>query len=38
MVTFLTYFSVGADNWLVADPRALDQFLDILKAATCEPA
>ena len=33
MVNFLSYFSVGADNWLVADPRAIDQFLDILKAA-----
>ncbi|MDE2364885.1 MAG: AMP-binding protein [Hyphomicrobiales bacterium] len=33
MVNFLTYFSVGADNWLVADPRAIDQFLDVLKAA-----
>ncbi|MDE2364629.1 MAG: AMP-binding protein [Hyphomicrobiales bacterium] len=33
MVNFLSYFSVGADNWLVADPRAIDQFLDVLKAA-----
>ena len=33
MVNFLTYFSVGADNWLVADPRNMDAFVDVLKAA-----
>ncbi|MDE2577714.1 MAG: AMP-binding protein [Hyphomicrobiales bacterium] len=33
MVNFLTYFSVGADNWLVADPRNIDAFLDVLKAS-----
>ena len=33
MVNFLTYFSVGADNWLVADPRNMDAFDDVLKQA-----
>ena len=33
MVNFLTYFSVGADNWLVADPRNMDAFVDVLKQA-----
>jgi long-chain acyl-CoA synthetase len=33
MVNFLTYFSVGAENWLVANPRDCDAFIDVLKAA-----
>jgi long-chain acyl-CoA synthetase len=33
MVNFLTYFSIGAENWLVANPRDINTFLDILKAA-----
>ena len=33
MVNFITYFSVGADNWLVPNPRDPDAFIDILKAA-----
>jgi long-chain acyl-CoA synthetase len=33
MVNFLTYFSVGADNWLVSDPRNMDAFVDVLKQA-----
>ena len=33
MVNFITYFSVGADNWLVANPRDMDGFVDVLKAA-----
>ena len=31
MVNFITYFSVGADNWLVANPRDMDSFVDTLK-------
>jgi long-chain acyl-CoA synthetase len=27
MVNFITYFSVGADNWLVPNPRDIDSFL-----------
>src|SRR5262249_27718143 len=33
MVNFITYFSVGAENWLVANPRDMDAFVAILKAA-----
>ena len=33
MVNFITYFSVGADNWLVANPRDMDSFVDVLKRA-----
>ena len=33
MVNFLSYFSVGAENWLVANPRDLGGFIDVLKAA-----
>lgn len=31
MVNFITYFSVGATNWLVANPREMDPFIDTLK-------
>ena len=31
MVNFLTYFSVGADSWLVANPRDMDSFVETLK-------
>ena len=33
MVNFLSYFSIGAENWLVANPRDLDGLVDTLKAA-----
>jgi len=33
MVNFITYFSVGADNWLVANPRDMDGFVDVMKEA-----
>lgn len=33
MVNFLTYFSVGAKNWLVANPRDMDGFVEVLKQA-----
>jgi len=33
MVNFITYFSVGADNWLVANPRDMDGFVDVMKQA-----
>jgi long-chain acyl-CoA synthetase len=29
----LTYFSVGAENWLVANPRDMDGFVDVLRRA-----
>src|SRR5215471_15325512 len=31
MVNFITYFSAGAANWLVANPRDMDAFVEILK-------
>jgi long-chain acyl-CoA synthetase len=33
MVNFISYFSVGAENWLVANPRDMNAFVDILKQA-----
>ncbi len=33
MANFITYFAVGAENWLVANPRDFDKFIDIMKAA-----
>ena len=33
MVNFLTYFSVGAENWLVANPRDMDGFVKVLEEA-----
>jgi long-chain acyl-CoA synthetase len=33
MVNFITYFSVGADNWLVANPRDIDGFVKTLDQA-----
>ena len=36
MVNFITYFSVGADNWLVANPRDMDGFIDTHEAGAAE--
>jgi long-chain acyl-CoA synthetase len=33
MVNFITYFAVGAHNWLVPNPREFDSFIDVMKAA-----
>ena len=33
MVNFITYFSVGAANWLVANPRDMDGLVAVLKQA-----
>ena len=33
MVNFITYFSVGAENWLVANPRDMDGFIQTLNQA-----
>lgn len=33
MVNFITYFSVGAESWLVANPRDMDGFVATLKSA-----
>jgi long-chain acyl-CoA synthetase len=33
MVNFISYFSVGAENWLVANARDMDSFVEILRQA-----
>jgi long-chain acyl-CoA synthetase len=35
MVNFITYFSIGAENWLVPNPRDMDSFVEILRQARC---
>lgn len=35
MVNFISFFSVGARNWLVPNPRNMDTFIDVLKASRC---
>ena len=35
MVNFITYFSIGAENWLVPNPRDLDSFVRVLEKARC---
>jgi long-chain acyl-CoA synthetase len=35
MLNFITYFSLGAENWLVPNPRDVDGFVDVLKRARC---
>jgi len=35
MVNFISCYSVGAENWLVPNPRDMDGFVDILKQARC---
>jgi long-chain acyl-CoA synthetase len=35
MVNFISCFSIGAENWLVPNPRDMDSFVDVLKKAHC---
>jgi long-chain acyl-CoA synthetase len=35
MVNFISYFSIGAENWLVPNPRDMNGFIDILRQARC---
>jgi long-chain acyl-CoA synthetase len=35
MVNFISYFSIGAENWLVTNPRDMDGFIGILEKARC---
>jgi long-chain acyl-CoA synthetase len=35
MVNFISYFSIGAENWLVANARDLDSFVEVLRQARC---
>jgi long-chain acyl-CoA synthetase len=35
MVNFISYYSIGAENWLVPNPRDMDSFVEILRKAHC---
>jgi long-chain acyl-CoA synthetase len=35
MVNFISYYSIGAENWLIANPRDMDGFVEILRQARC---
>jgi long-chain acyl-CoA synthetase len=35
MVNFISYFSVGAENWLVLNPRDSESFIEVLKKSRC---
>src|SRR5215470_128376 len=35
MVNFITYYSIGAENWLVPNPRDMNGFVEILAKARC---
>jgi long-chain acyl-CoA synthetase len=35
MVNFITYYSIGGENWLVPNPRDMKTFIEILKEARC---
>jgi long-chain acyl-CoA synthetase len=35
MVNFISCYSMGAENWLVPNPRDMDSFVDVLKKAHC---
>ena len=35
MVNFITYFSIGAENWLVPNPRDMAAFVQTLKESRC---
>jgi long-chain acyl-CoA synthetase len=35
MVNLISYFSIGAENWLITNPRDMPHFIDVLKQARC---
>ena len=35
MINFISYFSVGAENWLIPNPRDMDNFIAVLRKARC---
>jgi long-chain acyl-CoA synthetase len=35
MLNFISYDSIGAENWLIANPRDIDAFVEILRQARC---
>jgi long-chain acyl-CoA synthetase len=35
MVNFITYYSIGAENWLVPNPRDMAGFIEVFRKARC---
>jgi long-chain acyl-CoA synthetase len=35
MVNFISYYSIGAENWLVPNPRDMDGFIEVLRKVRC---
>jgi long-chain acyl-CoA synthetase len=35
MVNFISYYSIGAENWLVPNPRDMNSFVEIMRKARC---
>jgi long-chain acyl-CoA synthetase len=35
MVNFISYYSIGAENWLVPNPRDMDSLVEVLRQARC---
>jgi long-chain acyl-CoA synthetase len=35
MVNFISFYSIGAENWLVPNPRDVDKFIDTLHESRC---
>jgi long-chain acyl-CoA synthetase len=35
MVNFISFYSIGAENWLVPNPRDMNSFVEILRKAHC---
>jgi long-chain acyl-CoA synthetase len=35
MVNFISCYSIGAENWLVPNPRDMDGFIEVLRQARC---
>jgi len=35
MVNFISYYSIGAENWLVPNPRDMENFIAVLRQARC---
>ena len=35
MVNFIAYYSIGAENWLVPNPRDMENFIAVLREARC---
>jgi long-chain acyl-CoA synthetase len=35
MMNLISYFSIGAENWLIPNPRDMDNFIAVLREAHC---